>query len=89
MKKRDLIRSVMHLHRGEIVAVDFIKRDGSDRLMVCRQGVSKDLKGVGLKFDPAKYGLLSVYDMQKRAYRFVCLDTVREIRAGGNRYVFH
>ena len=37
------------------------------RRMVCRKGVKKHVKGVGMPYDPKDYNLIGVYDMQKKA----------------------
>lgn len=61
---------------GRIFSVTFVKKDGSIRKMTARLGVKKDLKGVGLKFDPTKRSLVVVFDMHKRAYRMINLQTI-------------
>lgn len=54
---------------GHVFTVEFIKRtNGEHRVMNCRRGVKKGVKGVGLAYDPAKKNLLGVYDMQKLTY---------------------
>lgn len=56
---------------GKIFSVLFTKRtDGTDRRMVCRTGVYKDLTGMDRPWDPEERGLLTVYDMQKKGYRY-------------------
>lgn len=61
---------------GRIFSVTFVKKDGSIRKMTARLGVKKDLKGVGLKFDPTERSLVVVFDMHKRAYRMINLQTI-------------
>jgi hypothetical protein len=61
---------------GRIFSVTFVKKDGSLRKMTARLGVKKDLKGVGLSFDPASKQLVVVFDMHKRAYRMINLQTI-------------
>ncbi len=74
---------------GQIFTAEFIKKDGTVRVMNCRTGVKKHLKGGKLAFDPAKYRLLPVYDLKHRGYRFVNLKTLRKISyAGSVHYVF-
>jgi hypothetical protein len=68
---------------GQIFTVDFIKKDGSVRTMNCRLGVKSKLKGKGAKYDAEARNLLSVYDMQKGAYRTINADTVFAIRCHG------
>jgi hypothetical protein len=64
------------IKNGKIFSVTFVKKDGSLRKMTARLGVKKNLKGVGLKFDPAEKNLLVVFDMHKRAYRMINLKTI-------------
>jgi hypothetical protein len=62
--------------KGKIFSVTFVKKDGSVRKMTARLGVKKDLKGVGLSFDPTAKQLVVVFDMHKRAYRMINLQTI-------------
>lgn len=62
--------------KGRIFSVTFIKKDGTERKMVCRTGVQKGVKGVGLKFDPSSKNLMVVYDMHKKAFRMINLSTL-------------
>ncbi|MFX0084266.1 MAG: SH3 beta-barrel fold-containing protein [Candidatus Hodarchaeota archaeon] len=71
---------------GQIFKVTFRKKDGTFRKMVCRLGVKKDLKGVGLKFDPDKYKLLTVWDMENDGYRMVNLKTLLYVTVNGQKY---
>ena len=64
------------IKNGKIFSVTFVKKDGTLRKMTARLGVKKDLKGVGLKFNPAEKNLLVVFDMHKRAYRMINLQTI-------------
>lgn len=69
------------INYGRIFYVEFIKRtNGEKRKMVCRFNVKKDLKGVGLKFNPKKRDLISVYDMTKNEYRFINLREIRKLK---------
>lgn len=61
---------------GRFFSVSFIKKDGSERRMVARLGVKKNIKGVGLKFNPSDHNLMVVYDVYKRAYRMINLSTI-------------
>lgn len=68
---------------GQIFSVDFIKKDGSVRTMNCRMGVKSKLKGGQAKYDAESRNLLTVYDMQKGAYRTINADTVFAVRCHG------
>ena len=64
--------------KGKIFSVSFIKKDGTERNMLCRLGVQKYLTGGKSVNDPSKY--LTVFDMQKKAYRNVALETIYRLR---------
>ena len=59
---------------GKIFSVEFIKKDGTKRLMNCRLGVTKHLKGGSSTLDPEKY--ITVYDLQSAGYRAINVDTI-------------
>ena len=63
---------------AKIFSVSFIKKDGTERNMICRLGVQKYLTGGKNVNDPSKY--LTVFDMQKKAYRNVALETIYRLR---------
>ena len=69
-----------------IFTVTFVKEDGSIRKMNAMRGVRKGVKGVGLKFNPSDKNLLSVYDMQKKGFRFVNLDDVISFTANKKHF---
>ena len=71
---------------GKIFGATFVKKDGTIRVMNCRRGVSKGVTGEGLKFNPADKQLLGVFDMQKDQHRFINLETLSQIRHGGEVY---
>ncbi len=68
--------------RGKFFVVRFIKKDGSVRTMNARTGVRKGVKGIGLKFSPENKGLTTVFDVTKKQYRFVNMNTVLSIDCG-------
>ena len=65
---------------SQCFTVEFTKKDGTHRVMNCRMGVRKHLKGGDLNYNPVEKGLLTVFDMQKNAYRCVPLDRVKKAR---------
>lgn len=58
---------------GKIFTVKFLKKDGSERVMNCRLGVVKHLKGGEKTLTP---NYICVYDMQAQGYRSINPDTV-------------
>lgn len=68
--------------KGKIFRVTFVKKDGAIRDMVARVGVQGQ--------DPLKTGhagprnsYLNVYDMKKKGFRTINLDTVFEVNING------
>lgn len=88
---KDILKQI---NTGKIFTVEFIKKDGSRRIMNCRTGVKKGNKGIGLSFDPIAKNLLPVLDMDlckkvddiNKAKRFVNLSTVTWIQISGVKY---
>jgi|TARA_R100000501_G_C2545751_1_gene62579 hypothetical protein len=83
---RDTAKQYIYETNGKIFSAVFTKKDGEKRMMVCRQGVHKHVKGVGLKFKPEEHSLIGVFDMHKKAYRFINLETLEKIKVSGTSY---
>ena len=83
---KDTAKQYIYKTNGKIFSAVFTKKDGEKRKMVCRQGVAKYVKGVGLKFKPEDKELIGVFDMHKKAYRFINLSTLEKIRVKGKEY---
>jgi len=66
---------------GKIVNVTFTKKDGSLRVMTCRLGVQKHLKGGESTLDADKY--ITVFSMQDQGYRAINKDTIVSVKANG------
>lgn len=72
---------------GKVFGVSFVKRTtGEVRTMSARTGVRKYITGEGLKFSPSQYNLVTVFDMNKRAYRMVNLEGVTGLNMEGATY---
>ena len=83
---KDTAKQYIYKTNGKIFSAVFTKKDGEKRKMVCRRGVAKYVKGVGLKFKPEKRDLIGVFDMHKKAYRFINLKTLEQIKIKGITY---
>ena len=68
---------------GTFFSVHFIKKNGDLRKMVARLKVSKGVKGGGLAFDPTAKGLLTVWDVQKEAFRMIRIATIVYLKIRG------
>lgn len=76
------------IKNGKIFSATFIKNDGSIRVMSCRTGVRKGLKGKGLGYDPRKNRIIIVWDMNADGYRSIKTDRLRSISVQGKTYQF-
>ncbi|MAH47762.1 hypothetical protein CMI37_18215 [Candidatus Pacearchaeota archaeon] len=83
---RDTAKQYIYKTNGKIFSAVFTKKNGEKRRMVCRQGVAKYVKGVGLKFKPEERDLIGVFDMHKKAYRFINVKTLEQLKTKGITY---
>ena len=73
--------------KGKFFTVTFVKRtDGTTRVMNARLGVRSYLKGGELPYDPTSKNLLPVFDVPKKEYRMVDLNTIIKLKIGNNEY---
>ena len=79
------LASIVAASNGRFVSVTFIKKDGTERSMLCRLGVTKHLKGGESKLNADQY--LTVFDVQKEAYRAINRDTIVSVKLAGTTYV--
>ena len=83
---KDTAKQYIYKTNGKIFSAVFTKKDGEKRTMVCRQGVAKYVTGKGLKFKPEERSLIGVFDMHKKAYRFINLETLEKVKIRGQEY---
>lgn len=84
---REDAKKIIKDTKGKFFTVTFIKRtDGSIRVMNARLGVKAYLKGGELPYNPEPKGLIPVFDIQKRAYRMINLNTIVNLKIGNKEY---
>jgi hypothetical protein len=91
LNKREVAKTLVNIQRGRIFTAYFVSKvDGTSRRVNGRMGVTKYLKGENNVNNAAGHpDLLTTFAMgDKLAYRNIVLDSITEIRAGGNRYKF-
>jgi len=79
---QDLIKA----SRGRIFTTVHTKKDNTFRATNCRTGVKKGVTGEGMKYSPAEYNLIPVYDMKNRGFRMVNVDTLSSLRINKTTY---
>jgi len=84
--EKDTAKQYIYKTNGKIFAAIFTKKNGEKRKIVCRKGVAKYVTGKGLKFKPEERNLIGVFDMHKKAYRFINTNTLEQIKVQGKTY---
>jgi len=64
--------------KGKFFTVTFTKKDGTTRVMNCRLGVTKYLKGGESTLNPNDY--ITVYDVQSKGYRAINRKTIIDVK---------
>ena len=83
----DQAKQLIKNSRGKIFTVTFVKRmDGTIRTMNARLGVKAYLKGGELPYDPEPKGLIPVFDIPKRAYRMINLNSIINLKIDNKEY---
>jgi hypothetical protein len=80
------VKQLRELVQNKIFSVEFTKKDGTLRKMVCRLGVKKHLKGGELKYSPEDFNYLTVFDLQSEEYRTINVNTLKSITFEGIKY---
>jgi len=78
-------KSVIEGFGNKIFKVRFVKKDGAIREMSARLGVKSHLRG-GRSTITDEHSSIVVFDMQKKEYRCINLDTLEEIKCGNKHY---
>lgn len=76
--KKHIIKEVIKSKNGKFFSVEFTKKDGTPRLMLCRTGVKKYLVPNPQPMKKSEV-VQKVYDVHKKAYRSFNFDTVTRI----------
>ena len=82
---KDVVK-IINSSKGKFFSAVFIKKDGTLRTMNCRLGVKKYLKGGKLRFSPSKKGLVVVFDVDKKEYRMININTTQSLKVNGEDY---
>lgn len=79
---------VNNFHEGHIFTVTFIKRStGEERVMNCRKGVKKHLRGGPAAYNPDEHALIWCFDVQKQEYRSISIEGILSLKMDGVTYI--
>ena len=83
---REQLKYILKNSKGKIMTIAYRKKDGTLRTINTRTGVKKDITGKGLTYNPDEYGYVILWDLNKKAYRTVNVNTVTTLKGGGEIY---
>lgn len=87
--RNNLETVIRTLAPNQFFSCTFVKRTtGEVREMNCRLGVKPKSEGKGMKYNPSQRGLLTVYDVKKKNYRMINLDTIVNLKINGKEFRF-
>jgi|GEM_PF-2367045 len=74
------------IDNGRFFGLTFIKRDGSERRMQARLGVTKHLRGGEKAYSDAAKGIVTVFSTDVNGYRSIRLDSIQSLVVNGTTY---
>jgi hypothetical protein len=83
---REKAKELIFNTKGKFFTAKFIKKDGSERVMNARLGVKKYLKGGTLRYNPADFNYITVWDRGVKDYRTLNVNTISDLKIGRNEY---
>ncbi len=92
----DIIKNLIENTNGKIASITFKKRTGKQEVTTrtIRTGVKRDVIGVGQKYNPSDYDLITIFDMnrdngpgkERGRHLNIPLDSIIELRCGKIKY---
>lgn len=80
-------KAEIYAYPNRPLSVTFIKRTtGQPRTIVCNGCPDVAADPGNLKFNPEELGLISVFDHQKQAHRFISVEGIQSITIGGETF---
>lgn len=83
--RKDLLEIIDRTAKSNFIGFTFIKKDGSERKLNGRFGVTKYLKGGKVTLDPKKFYI--IFDLQKKEYRSIDKSRILSVRLNGIHYI--
>lgn len=80
--------ALIKANQDKIFSVEFIKKDGTLRKMTAKLGVTKHLRGGGKNTCDTYDHLVTVFDMEKKAYRNINVNTLVSMKGLGQEHFF-
>ena len=75
--------------KGLIFSTSFIKKDNTTRTLTSRLFIKYKKTGIEPPYKPADYNLLPLYDMKKKAFRMLNLNTLLTLSINKTKYIIN
>ena len=83
-KAKELIKE----SKGKIFSTTFLKKDNTIRTLTSRTGKQyKSKTGKKAPYKPSDYNLIALYDMRKKAFRMLNLNTLITLSINKTKYI--
>ena len=83
-KAKELIKE----SKGKIFSTTFVKKDNTIRTLTSRTGKQyKSKTGKKAPYKPSDYNLIALYDMRKKAFRMLNLNTLITLSINKEKYL--
>ena len=74
--------------KGKIFSTTFLKKDNTIRTLTSRTGKQyKSKTGKKAPYKPSDYNLIALYDMRKKAFRMLNLNTLITLSINKTKYI--
>ena len=84
-KAKELIKE----SKGLIFSTTFLKKDNTIRTLTSRTGKQYTPTGKKAPYKPSDYNLLPLYDMRKKAFRMLNLNTLITLSINKTKYIIN
>ena len=73
--------------KGKIFSTSFIKKDNTIRTLTSRLFIKYKKTGIEPPYKPSDYNLIPLYDMRKKAFRMLNLNTLLTLSINKEKYL--
>ena len=86
LSRKDAVKKILE-SGGKFFTVLVRKRDGDLTEMNCRMDVKKHLAGGEKRFDDKEKNLITTYSLDRKGYRCIAIEGIKQVRMDGEIYV--
>lgn len=86
LSRKEAVRKILG-SGGKFFTVLVRKRNGELTEMNCRMDVKKHLKGGTKRFDDKVHNLITTYSLDRKGYRSIAVEGLKQVRIDGEIFV--